>query len=265
MSQMAVDGFRAERETILTVAKSLSDEEWNQPSDCKGWAIRDVFGHMACTLHGVVDPAFLPDTSSGTEDAMEPPVAERRTWPIADVIAEYETYSEAAAAVFESVQAEGIAEAPINMGELGTHNMSILPSTFLFDAYTHLRHDMLAPTGSVAREVAPGDEQRLRPTLEWMLAGLPWMCEAALAGKVDRPIVLVLDGPGGGTWTIGPGGDDGRVLVTEGAAPAAAATVRSTDHDFVVWGTQRRPWRDTAEIEGDEAYAAPILDAIKII
>ena len=65
MSQLAVEGFRAERDAILTIAKSLSDDEWNAPSDCTGWATRDVIGHMACTLHGVIDPAFLPNTTGG--------------------------------------------------------------------------------------------------------------------------------------------------------------------------------------------------------
>jgi uncharacterized protein (TIGR03083 family) len=263
MSELAVDGFRAERDAILTVAKSLTEDEWNLPSDCRGWAVRDVFGHMACTLHGVIDPAFLSDTSSGTEDAMEPPVAERRTWPIEQLVAEYETYSAQAAEAFASVQSPGIAETPLPMGELGTHTMSILPSTFLFDAYCHLRHDVLAPTGPIDRPQPPRDEQRLRPTLEWMLAGLPWMCAAALDSIVERPLTLELSGPGGGTWTIAPGPE--RVSVTEGAAEGAAATVRSTSHDFVVWGTKRRPWQDFVEIGGDETYAAAVLDAVKVI
>jgi hypothetical protein len=53
--------------------------------------------------------------------------------------------------------------------------------------------------------------------------------------------------------------------VTEGADARAAATVRSTSHDFVVWGTKRRPWQDFVELEGDEAYATAVLDAVKII
>src|SRR5215210_3295053 len=237
MSQLAVDGFRAERDAILTVAKSLNESEWNLPSDCKGWAVRDVFGHMACTLHGVIDPAFLPDTTSGTEAAMEPAVAERRTWPVERVVDEYDSYSAQAAEVFASVQAPGIADAPLAMGELGTHSMSILPSVFLFDAYCHLRHDLLAPTGPIDRPEPPRDEQRLRPTVEWMLAGVPWMCPT-LTRVVDRPLVLELTGPGGGAWTIAPGGE--RVTITEGADAGAAASVRSSDHDFVVWGTKRR-------------------------
>lgn len=265
MSQLAVDGFRAEREAILTVAKGITAEEWLLPSACAGWTVRDVVGHMACTLHGVIDPAFLPNTTDGTERAMEPAVAERRSWPIEAVLEEYESYSEQAANVFASVQDAPLSETMLPMGELGTHPMSILPSTFLFDGYTHLRNDILTPNGSIDRPQPPRDEMRLRPTIEWMLAGLPWMCADALRGIVDRPIVLELDGPGGGTWTIAPGGDAGRVSLREGASSDAAATVHGTDHDFVIWGTRRAAWRDLVKVEGDQAYAARVLDAIKII
>jgi uncharacterized protein (TIGR03083 family) len=265
MSQLAVDGFRAERRAILEVAKGLSDDEWLLPSACAGWTIRDVMGHMACTLHGVIDPAFLPNTTEGTERGMEPAVADRRSWPIETVLEEYETYSEQAANVFESVQEAPLSETMLPMGELGTHPMSILPSTFLFDGYTHLRNDILTPNGSIDLPQPPRDEMRLRPTIEWMLAGLPWMCAAALDGVVDRPLALKLEGPGGGRWTIAAGGIAGRVVVSEDANADVAATVTSSDHDFVIWGTRRAPWRDLVKIEGDEAYAARVLDAIKII
>ena len=263
MSQLAVDGYRAERAAILDLAHSLTPEQWMLPSGCEGWTVRDVIGHMACAIHGVVDPAFLPDMTNGTEQAMEPGVAERRGLPIEDVVAEYETYSEQAASLFESLQAPPMADSPLAMGELGMHPLSILPSTFLFDGYTHLRVDILGANPSLAT-APPRDEQRLRPTLEWMLAGLPWMCPT-LTEIVDRPLVLAFDGPGGGTWTIGPADADGRVTVTEGDDPSAAARVSGTDHDFVVWGTQRAPWRDHVKVEGDEAYAARVLDAINII
>jgi hypothetical protein len=97
-----------------------------------------------------------------------------------------------------------------------------------------------------------------------MLAGLPWMSASQLA-FVDRPVNLVLTGVGGGTWSVAPGGDDGRLSVSEGAAPDAAATVTSDGHDFVIWGTKRRPWRDRVQIDGDTAYAERVLDGIKII
>ena len=264
MSTLGVEGLRAEREAVLTIAKSLSDDEWNAPSDCEGWAVRDVVAHMASVLHGVVDPSVMPDLASGTESAMEVPVAERRSWSIDDVLAEYETYSGQVADLGASVQEPPMADTLIPMGDLGTHPMAIMPCTFLFDNYCHLRNDILKPNGPIDRPEPTRDEKRVAPTIEWMLAGLPWMCAAKLA-FVDQPITLTLTGVGGGTWSIGPGGEDGRVLITEGVSPDAVATVTSDSHDFVIWGTQRRPWRDLAKVDGDADYAGKVLDGIKII
>jgi len=264
MSTLAVEGLRAERDATLTIAKSLTDGEWDAQSDCDGWMVRDVVAHMASILHGVADPSVMPDLSGGTENGMEVPVAERRAWTIEEVLAEYETYSAQVADLGATLQEPPMSETLLPMGDLGTHPMAIMPSTFLFDNYCHLRNDILKPNGPIDRSQPPRDEMRLAPTIEWMLAGLPWMCADALT-FVDRPITLVLAGVGGGTWSIGPGGDAGRVLVRQGAAADSVATVSSDTHDFVIWGTQRRPWRTFTTIDGDAAYAGRILDVIKII
>jgi uncharacterized protein (TIGR03083 family) len=264
MSQLAVDGFRAERDAILTVARTLTADEWARPSACTGWSVRDVVGHMACTVHGVVDRAFLPNTPKGTVRGTEPSVVERRAWPVEAVIDEYETYSEQAGNLFADVQAAPLGDKVIPMADFGIHPMAILPSTYVFDAYTHLRNDILAPSGAIERPEPARDEMRLRPTVEWMLAVLPWMCADALRDVVDASITLALRGPGGGTWTIAPAGPDGRVALDEGTGTGAVATVRSTGHDFAMWGTRRTPWRDLVQIDGDEVYAARVLDAIDI-
>jgi uncharacterized protein (TIGR03083 family) len=264
MSELAVEGFRAERAALLEVANSLSDDEWNAASDCEGWTVRDVYAHLASTIHGIVDPAFMADMSGGTEAAMEAPVAERRSRPVADIVAEYEEFSAKAADAGAMLQGEGIGDTLLPMGDLGTHPMRLMPNILLFDSYCHLRNDILAPNGPIDRPALPNDEQRVAPTVEWMLAGLPWMCDR-LAAIVDRPLVLELTGAGGGTFTIAPGGEDGRVAITSGAGPDAAATATSSAVDFVVWGTQRRPWRDYVKIEGDEAYAAQVLAEVNVI
>jgi len=264
MSTLGVEGLRAERDATLTIAKSLTDDEWNAPSDCAGWAVRDVVAHMASILHGVADPSLMPDLTGGTENGMEIPVAERRAWTIEEVLAEFETYSGQVADLAASLQDPPMADTMLPMGDLGTHPMAIMPCTFLFDNYCHLRNDILKPNGPIERPEPSRDEKRLAPTIEWMLAGLPWMCAEKLA-FVDKPVTLELTGVGGGTWSIGPGGDDGRVLVTDGAAANAVATISSGSHDFVIWGTQRRPWSTLAKIDGDAAYAGRVLDGIKII
>ncbi|MDQ1532410.1 MAG: hypothetical protein QOF28_171, partial [Actinomycetota bacterium] len=209
MSRLGVSGLRAESEAVVEIASGLSAEEWNAPSDCDGWAVRDVIAHMASIMHGVADPALMPDLSTDTEEAMEGPVAQRRAWTIEDVLEEFETFSGQLVDLGSTLQEPPMSDTLLAMYELGTHPMSMLPSSFLFDTYCHLRNDILKPNGPIDRPEPPRDEMRLQPTIEWMLAGLPWMCTRSLA-FVERPINLVLTSLGGGTWSIGPGGEDSR-------------------------------------------------------
>ena len=43
------------------------------------------------------------------------------------------------------------------------------------------------------------------------------------------------------------------------------ATITSSAHDFVSWGTKRSDWRATCQVSGDEAAATPFLDTVNII
>ena len=255
MSQEAIDALRAEREEVLKLARSLSAEEWATPSDCDGWRVQDVITHMTMGMRQVVDPASVPsgDDTSGVEQDMELGVSARKDWSTADVLADYETISAQAIDAFAGLQQEPLASTPIPMKNLGTHPLHLVPNAFAFDHYCHLRVDILKPTGPIDRPAPPSDELRLAPTIEWMLAGLPQMCEEALAKVVTAPVRIDITGPGARSITLGGDGD-------------VATTIRSSAHDFVIWGTQRRPWRDfDVTIEGDAELGAAVADNINVI
>ena len=82
---------------------------------------------------------------------MEAPVAERRAWTVEEVLAEFETYSGQVADLAATLQDPPMSETLLPMGDLGTHPMAIMPSTFLFDNYCHLRNDILKPNGPIDR------------------------------------------------------------------------------------------------------------------
>ena len=88
---------------------------------------------------------------------MEAPVAERRAWTVEEVLAEFETYSGQVADLAATLQEPPMSETLLPMGDLGTHPMAIMPSTFLFDNYCHLRNDILKPNGPIDR---PGTAAR---------------------------------------------------------------------------------------------------------
>jgi hypothetical protein len=209
---------------------------------------------MTMGMRQVVDPASVPASDGpDVEQDMELGVGARKDWSTDDVLADYEAISAQAIDVFGSLQDEPLASTMIPMKNLGTHPMHLVPNAFAFDHYCHLRVDILKPTGPIDRPAPPSDELRLAPTIEWMLAGLPQMCEDALAKVVTAPVRIEITGPGAQSITVG---GDGEI----------AATIRSSSRDFVIWGTQRRPWRDfDVTIEGDAELASAVADNINII
>jgi hypothetical protein len=94
-----------------------------------------------------------------------------------------------------------------------------------------------------------------------MLTGLPQM-QPGLHNELDGAIELVLTGEGGGSWLISR--DRDSIAVAPGGGDAAA-TVTSSAHDFVLWGTKRTPWRDACTVEGDSGVAEKFLDALNIV
>jgi uncharacterized protein (TIGR03083 family) len=265
MSAEAIDALSAERAHVLDRISSLTDHEWQLPSDCDGWRVQDVIAHMSAvfvTVSGGTTARAEPASDDAERNA-DAAVDERRAWSSNDVAAEYERSSEAAIAGLAALQGTPMGDTVIPLGNLGSHPMHLLADALAFDHYCHLRHDLIQPGGPLERPLLPVDDLRLRPTMLWMLAGLPQMCADALA-MLDRPVDLVFEGPGGGTWSLMPGTP--LVSVEPGQAEGAVATITSTAHDFVSWGTKRRNWRDMGvHLEGDTDYATAVLDAINII
>jgi hypothetical protein len=236
MSKLALSGLLAEREAMLELMNDLSDDEWHAPSAEDGKRVRDIVAHIGFTHRLLTETPKLPD---GID-----PLVLRGNWDVEAVVEEFERFTEASAAVFGRMQA---ISRPREMGDFGTHPTSELPDLYLFDMYGHLRGDLLKPYGPIDRPEPQRDDVRLIPVVQWMLAAQPQMC------PVDATITLALEGPAGGEFTIG----------LENGGPVA--TVRCTDHEFVLWGTQRSSWREFVKIDGDEAAAARTLDAIRVI
>jgi uncharacterized protein (TIGR03083 family) len=265
MSERGVEALRADRDEVLAVARSLNAEEWATPSDCAGWRVQDVVTHMGAVCQQVVEPGSMPAVAGDVEATQDQAVALRKDWTPEQVLEDYEQRSAAVLEALAGLQAPGIADSPITLDNLGTHPLHLLANALAFDHFCHLRNDILRPNGPIDRPAPPADDLRLEATMEWLLSGLPQMAAEPLRAAVSKPLALRLGGPGGGEWTLRPAEGDGLVTLEEGADPGAAATVSSTAEDFVVWGTQRRSWRERAvEVEGDEAYAASVLDAIHV-
>jgi len=265
MSKQAIAGLQAEIERAKELFATLTPEEWAAQSGCDGWRVQDVAQHMAATYQQIVDPSSI-DTRGAptTETSAEVPVQDRADWTPDQVIAAYDEWSEKGLAALAGLQDPPMADTIIPLNDLGEHPMHLLGNAIAFDHYCHLRHDIGA---AVERAAAlPHDPEVLAPAVEWMLAGLPQMCEAELAAAPQQPVNLVLDGPAANSWCLTPGdpGAGPRWVVAHGADDDAPV-IRSTAHDFVSWGTKRADWRETSTGDVSNENVNAVLDAINII
>jgi len=251
MTREAVQALRADSEALLAAAETFTPDDWSAASGCTGWSIRDVFIHLDNLFRLVTDPSSLPraDPADGTEQTQQKLVESRRGRSNAETLEMYRNTSAAALNVLEMLQDN---EEPIDLGDLGKHPTHMVPNAFAFDHFTHIRADVLGPLGPLATSAPPADALRLGAALDWMVAGIPQMNATALA-TVHGPVTLTLTGPAGRTVQLL--GDGNPV-----------ASVTSSGFDFVLWGTQRRPWPQMAvEISGDQEVGAAFCDALHVM
>ena len=263
MSHAGLRSMARSVDEVKQVVSSLTDDEWERPSGCAGWSVKDLVAHMSSNYKEVVDPSPPPDEPLDlpAEAMMELLVDPRRDWTAEQVRDEYLAHCDAALEAMAALQEEPVASSPIAIADLGSYEMHQFADAFAFDHYCHLRIDLLAPLGPVERDLPPPDDELVGPAVGWMMAGLPKM-QPGLHEQLDGRLRLDLDGPGAQVHDVVRDGDSLVVVAPTGSPDV---TVRSSAHDFVRWGTRRMPWRDACRVDGDEAVAARFLDALDIV
>jgi uncharacterized protein (TIGR03083 family) len=264
---MTATGLRAAEQladSYAEVVASLTPDEWARPSRCAGWSVQDLVAHTGSNFRILVEPpdptapAPQVETAEQMQDLL---VAQRRGWSSDDVAAEFQAHLKPAMGALAAMQDEPLASGPITLTDLGTYPLHALADAFAFDLWCHLTVDLLAPTGPVERPRPQATDDVLGPAVGWMLTGLPQMCPS-VSSVLDRPLGLRLTGAGGGEWTLLPGEP---VLTVAPGLQDPAATATSATADFVLWGTTRRPWRESVQVEGDTEYAGRVLDRVDIV
>jgi uncharacterized protein (TIGR03083 family) len=261
MTAAAIEGLRAEQARALDLIATLTPDEWAAASGCTGWRVQDVVQHMASVFHGIADPTTIErGESHDVEENAEVPVQARKDWSVDQVVAEYNEWSDKGIGALAGMQEAPMADMVVPIGNLGSHPLHILGNAIAFDHYCHLRHDIGAAVPRAAD--LPRDAAVLTATVEWMLAGLPQMCEGALAGCSQGVNLHFTDL--GTTAAVVPPDGDGLWEVRDGAT-AGLPTASGSAHDFVSWATQRADWRATWTLDQANDAAAATLDAFNVI
>jgi uncharacterized protein (TIGR03083 family) len=270
MSEQAIGGLRTEIDAVRELGRSLTPEEWELPSACYGWSVKDVFSHMACLWHGLVEPEVSPlPEFKDVEAENEVFVEKRRSWHTKEILDEYEEFCDGALEALRSFQSPEMRDAPFPAGTLGTYPIHVVANALMFDHLAHLRFDLLHPFGPIQRPRPAPNEDGLRPAVEWLIAGTTQMLPARdeIYAALAKPVLLDLTGPGGGRWLLRKSDDKAGMVTEENPSPSdAGACAVGSAESFIGWGTKRWDWRRSGvRVTGDTAVASAVLDAINVI
>lgn len=263
---MSVQGVTAAKLLVAdatALLQSLTPEQWQADSACHGWRVQDVVAHMGFFFNTMTDPNLKrPTDHDGTAERLnDASVRERADWTPEQALGYYSEQAAGALVALEALQAPEMSEATLELAELGTYRLAQLSDAVAFDHLTHLTSDLMQPFGPLpVRPVSV--EAAIDPAIDWMIAGLPQMCEKALGPVVTAPIGLRLTGPTDRSFVIDRT-DDGLTVTETDQVPADMAT--SSAEDFLRWGTVRTAWRPAVEISGDRDRVAAVLDKINIV
>lgn len=101
--ELAARLLLAERDALLPVLRRSPADAFDRPTVCTGWSVRDVLAHCAAALVRLAEGRL----HQFTPEQNEADVAERRPWPLEDVLAELARGYTAAGPALTAVSGRG--------------------------------------------------------------------------------------------------------------------------------------------------------------
>jgi uncharacterized protein (TIGR03083 family) len=95
--------LRTEADALLPILRRTPAAAFDRPTVCTGWSVRDVLGHCAAALVRLAEGRL----HQFTPEQNEADVAERRPWPLEDVLAELARGYSAAAPALTAASGRG--------------------------------------------------------------------------------------------------------------------------------------------------------------
>lgn len=224
--------------SIRTLFASLAPDEWDRPTACSEWTVRDMAAHLGAVEGGFLGfeqpppPEGWSTSHTGVDAWTAQGVAARQAWSADQLIAEVDRVAKTRLAQVKGLDEAGWQERV--MGPLGETTVRGLCEIRLFDIYIHL----LDMRSGLQRPLHMSDEpQALEACVERAVQLSPWGA-AKKAGLDDGArIRLDLGGPAGRVVDVSvtggrgslsePAGEAGDVV--QGAAGAYLLLVSGRD------------------------------------
>lgn len=265
-----IDGLSEVWGSITSLGDDLEPGEWDAPTVCPGWTVRDHVSHLIGIERSLLGEAQPPAVAPLPEHVANPIgaaneawVAQRRTVPGAEVLAE-----------FVHVAAQRLAELATfstdRFDEVGWSPVGQVPyrefmDVRVLDSWIH-EQDMRRATGRHGGLGGAGESTVLRR----LTSSLGYVVGRKVAPPDGTVVVLAVDGPMGAVVSLSMEG--GRARRLESAPDTPTATISFDQRAF--WelscgryegGADRALELGAVAVEGDESVAQAILAALNIM
>ncbi|MFN2582577.1 MAG: maleylpyruvate isomerase family mycothiol-dependent enzyme [Candidatus Dormibacteria bacterium] len=262
------DGFRAGyRDTLLDierVSREVGDDQWDVPTGCPGWAVRDLFAHVA-DLESILSgrprgdhtiDAEPPHVRNPAGHFMEIGVDMRRARPIDDVLAELRELIPLRLATLDAItDADLDGDVP---GFLGTSKLRNQLTIRIFDLWSHDQDARRA-----LHRPGDCDGPAAAHSRELMLRGAARRIHDLHAPAAGTSVLVEITGPGAARRGLVFDGDRGRAVTEAPERPDVSLRMDLSTLTVLACGRADDPdARDRVDISGDRELGARMLTDI---
>jgi uncharacterized protein (TIGR03083 family) len=257
-----VAAWRSCAADVEKLLRGLSVDDWDRPTDCPGWTVRDVAAHLAALeaeLAGDPGPR-LDQVSAATANVSgaytQAGVEERRDRTPQQLV---EEFSDAVRRRFEELEdnppTDATGSPPRNPGGVGWDWQTLLRNRVI-DLWVHEQ--------DIRRAVdRPGDldTPAARVTIGAFLAALPYVIAKRAEAAPGTTVVVVVDGRAAAFEM----GSDGRCRAIEDVPEVATVRLELDAETLAVLGAGRRdPLTVDVVVEGDRELGERILYGLAV-
>jgi len=250
---------------IGALGRDLAPAEWDMPSECPGWCVRDLVAHMIGTersLLGDPPPDPVVDAPDHVRNAVgvgnEAWVAPRRSVPAGEVLDEFTAVTAARLAQLRSWPAARFEE--IGPSPVGQVPYREYMAVRVMDCWVH-EQDMRVATGRPGHAEGPAAQLALAR----LVAALPFVVGKQAGAPEGARVRFELRGPVLGPRVVAV--HDGRAAVDDDSGGEPTAVIELGDEAF--WrltcgrvGGSAALGAGLVSVTGDESLAHRVLDAM---
>jgi uncharacterized protein (TIGR03083 family) len=250
----------------IAVGHELSPQEWDRPTDCPGWSVKDHFAHIIGTERMLqdlppaeVDPGARPYVRNPIGEFNEREVESRRGLSGAEVLAELEELVSLRLETLRSGDEAYFAQE--RMTPTGPGTMLDFLSIRILDCFVH-EQDIRRAVGRPG-QLGSGPAAH---TIDRLIRTLPIVVGKRAAAPEGSACLITVSGPTSRSIPIRVEGGRARIVDTTPDDPMV--TVELDTETFLVLAVGRQPASaraDHIKLGGDTALGQAIVDNLNMM